>query len=97
MNSEGAQCFDWTDAANDTPEQLATKFSARFAELSEQGRGRDEAYARWYSEMLKATDPAGLIFAEDSWVMPGDEIVPIGGSEDVVIPPPPEGEAAPQG
>jgi hypothetical protein len=95
-NSQGAQCFDWTDAADDTPEQLATKFIDHFPELSEQGRGGDEAYALWYSEMLKGTEPAGLIFAQDGWVMPDDEIVPTGISEDVIVPPPPEGEAAPQ-
>ena len=96
-NCQGVQCFEWTDAADDTPEQLATKFIDHFPELSQQGRGRDEAYALWYSEMLKATEPTGLIFAEDRWVMPDDEIVPIGVSEDVIIPPPPPGEAVSQG
>jgi hypothetical protein len=96
-SSQGAQCFEWTDAADDTPEQLATKFLDRFPELSEQGRGRDEAYARWYSEMLKATEPAGLIFAEDCWVLPDDQVFTIGVSEDVEIPLPPPGEAVSQG
>jgi hypothetical protein len=95
-NRQGAQCFDWTDAAEDTPEQLAAKFIDRLPELSEQGRGRDEAYAQWYSEMLKASEPDGLIFAQDRWVMPDDEIIPLGVSGDVVIPPPPPGEAVSQ-
>jgi hypothetical protein len=95
-NRQRAQCFKWTDAADDTPEQLATKFIDHFPELSEQGRGRDEAYARWYSEMLKATEPAGLIFAEDRWVLPDDQMFTIGVSEDVKIPLPPPGEAVSQ-
>ena len=91
-SGQGAHCFDWTDAADDTPEQLATKFIERFPDLSEQGRGRDEAYADWYSEMLTATEPAGLVFAEDRWVLPDDELHTIGVPEGVKIPLPPPGE-----
>jgi len=45
--------FGWDDAAADTPQQLAQKFAARFAELCAQGRGADQAYADWFAELLR--------------------------------------------
>jgi hypothetical protein len=56
-------------------------------------RRRNEAYARWYSEALKATEPAGLIFVEDRWVVPDDQIFTIGVLEDVKIRLPPSGRS----
>jgi hypothetical protein len=89
---QGTQCFGWTDAVDDPPGQLATKFLDRYAELCEGGRGRDESYARWYSGMLAATEPGGLIYAYADRAIPEDLLPVLGASEEVWIPPPPPGE-----
>lgn len=90
----GANCFGWTDAADDAPEALAAKFQERFAALCEEGRGRDEAYARWYSEMLRATEPDGLIYAFADWPSPKDGLAALRMPEGMRVPFPPPGEAA---
>jgi hypothetical protein len=91
--ADGAACFKWTDARDDGPEALATKFLDRFPALCEGGKGPDEAYARWYSEMLRTTEPDGLIYAFSDWMDPEDRLPALNISDDVRIPLPPAGEA----
>ncbi|MGO9471322.1 MAG: hypothetical protein ACLQVF_45100 [Isosphaeraceae bacterium] len=92
-SSDGARCFGWPDAVDDSPGQLATKFLDRFVELSESRRGRDGAYARWYCEMLRSTEPGGLIYAYADWELPGDGLPTLGDAKGALIPLPPPGEA----
>ena len=77
-----------------SPEALATKFQERFAALCEEGKGRDQAYARWYSEMLEATEPDGLIYAFADWPSPDDGLAVLNMPEDARVPFPPPGEAS---
>jgi hypothetical protein len=88
-----AAYFGWTDAAEDSPRQLAEKFLARFPALVEAGRGADKPYADWYAEMLRATEPNGLPYACADWELPADRL-PVGGTtaaDFVPLPPPGEG------
>ena len=82
------ECFGWTDAADDSPYQLAEKFIERFPLVCCEGNGSDPDYARWYEEMIEATEPDGLIYMYSDWEMPSDYI-PVGNMEHVHIPPPP--------
>lgn len=81
--------FDWTDAADDAPRQLAEKFVARFPILAEQGKGSDPDYVRWYLDMLRMTEPDGLMYAYADWDSPKDHLGIFYGSKDVKIPLPP--------
>jgi len=87
-----APCFGWTDAAEDSPEVLAAKFLDRFPELCRSGHGPDRDYALWYAEMLRATEPAGLIYAYADWDLPEDRLPTFGNSQEEWIPMPPPGE-----
>ena len=82
-SGQRAHCFGWTDASDDSPEELATKFIDRYAELCASGHGPDEAYAHWYVEMLEATEPDGLIYSYADWEMPIDQLPFLGGAADV--------------
>lgn len=44
--------FNWQDASDDNPEELADKFIKRFPELANAGKGRDWEYVGWYIEMM---------------------------------------------
>jgi DNA-binding transcriptional ArsR family regulator len=92
-SGQGAKFFDWVDAELDPPVALASKFLQRFPELAAQGRGSDPDYIRWYTGMLRATDPDGLIYAYADWELPGDHLPALGCMADVKIPFPPPGEA----
>ena len=64
-SAAGAEFFDWTDAALDSPSGLARKFIGRFAQIVEAGRGSDWLYAGWYVEMLHLT--YGLFANDHYW------------------------------
>jgi len=65
------QFFQWEDARDDTPVQLAEKFLERKAELAEKGKGEDPEYAAWYREMLEwCVEEDEFPVAYDDW---GDE------------------------
>ena len=89
--SSGAldQYFDWADAGNDTAAELAEKFIERFPELADEGRARDAEYVRWYEEMLRATEPDGLVYASWDWDRPEHELGLFHGSMRARIPLPP--------
>ena len=82
------QCFGWTDAANDSPCQLAAKFVKRFPAVVEEGKGSDPDYARWYADMIEATKPEGLIYMYADFELPSDHI-PVLNMDGVRVPPPP--------
>ena len=92
-SAQGAGCFGWADAEQDSPAMLAGKFLERFPDVAAGGRGGDPDYARWYARMLRATDPDGLIYASAGWELPGDHLPALGCTADVKIPLPPPGEA----
>jgi hypothetical protein len=87
----GDRYFGWADAAGDSPRQLAEKFVARFPELVAEGRGPDKPYADWYAEMMRLTEPSGLVYAYADWEMPTDGLPIINMPGTVPMPPPGEG------
>ena len=89
--SSGAldEYFDWKDAGNDTPAELAEKFVERFPELAAEGKGPDPDYVRWYQDMLQATEPDGLVSAYADWDQPEDALDLFHGSMRARIPLPP--------
>ncbi|MFH7028419.1 MAG: hypothetical protein ACHBN1_24270 [Heteroscytonema crispum UTEX LB 1556] len=80
--------FDWKDAANLTPSQLADMFIERFPEIAEAGKGSDEAYAQWYSEMLELTHPDVFPIAYADWNLTKDYLETVGG-RNIRVPLPP--------
>ena len=82
--------FGWDDAAEDTPAQLAQKFIARFGELCAHGRGTDQAYAGWYAEMLRASEPAGAPIFYADWELDRAVVTLIGESGHATFRLPPE-------
>jgi hypothetical protein len=86
--------FDWPDAADDTPEQLAHKFLTRFPEIAAQSQGADLAYAEWYAEMLRLSEPDGAPIAYADWEL-DPNVLEIGGEvARGSVPLPPGGELA---
>jgi len=70
-----------------------------FPKLAEQSLGRDGEYVAWYREMLRMTEPDGIIYSRTWW--DDDKIPQTGmrafgadGELDVLIPLPPPGKAA---
>jgi hypothetical protein len=84
--------FDWPDAADDTPEQLARKFLARFPEIAAQSQGADAAYAEWYAEMLRLTEPDGAPIAYADWELEPGALQVVGEVARGSVPLPPGGE-----
>jgi len=89
-SGSGTDYFGWLDAARDSATELAEKFVERFPEIAIAGKGRDPGYVRWYSEMLEATEPDGLICAYADWPSPRDRLSTFYGERDVEIPLPPQ-------
>ena len=80
--------FDWGDTAGDSPTELALKFIARFPRIVEASRGNDNEYVGWYTEMLRVTEPEGIIYAIGDFGMPRDKISSIN-MDGVFVPMPP--------
>jgi hypothetical protein len=93
---EGTGFVGWTDLADDSPRQLAEKFVARFADLAAAGRGPDKPYADWYAEMMRLTEPSGLVYAYADWQMPADGLPIINFPGTVPMPPPGEASDGPE-
>ena len=87
----GSEYYGWTDAADDTPRQLAEKFVARFPILAKQGKRDDPAYVQWFEEMLQSTEPDGLVYAYAAWDWdcPDDRLGILSKSQDIMVPLPP--------
>lgn len=93
-SSEGDKFFGWTDAGNDTPQQLAAKFIERFPKRAGLGFGADEEYAGWYARMLEQTAPMGIIYGYADYPLPahgGMGVINL--PEDTFIQMPPNGRA----
>ena len=88
-SGSGDRYFDWDDAADDSPLELAGKFIERFPELAAAGRGRDADYVRWYDDLLRMTEPDGLPYAYADWPSPEDSLGIFVGSMDIEIRLPP--------
>lgn len=54
--------FGWADLCFESPRSVAERFLARFRDLCFIGWGPDEAYHRWFEEMLSATAPHGVFY-----------------------------------
>jgi len=89
---QGAEYFGWADAADDPPRRLAEKFIERFPEIVARGKGAAPAYARWYTEMIEATGPDGLIIMYADWDTPDDHVPALNVREGVRVPLPPPAE-----
>ena len=81
--------YGWADAAQDDARHLASKFLERFPRLCERSRGRDWAYAGWFTEVLGHTEHGRIPMAwwdlmdeEDEGVLwmggPGGIPMPLG-------------------
>ncbi len=93
-SSEKDRFFGWTDAGNDTPQQLAVKFIERFPKRAKLGFGNDEEYAAWYARMLEQTAPMGIIYGYADYPLPahgGMGVINL--PEGTFIPMPPNGRA----
>lgn len=62
--------YDWIDAANDTPSELAAKFIERFPDVVCLGLGSDPDYVHWFREMMALTIPNGLPYASADYDLP---------------------------
>ena len=90
------ECFEWADAQNDSPRELAEKFLARFPEIARLGRGDDQPYADWYEGMLQLAERGAFPSAyQDFWGEPDPNHLSNVGYFEARIPMPPRGEAEP--
>lgn len=58
--------FGWEDATDDDPVRLAEKFVARFPKIVARCKKPDPAYVQWYEEMLRVSEPYGVVYAFDA-------------------------------
>jgi len=81
--------FGWANMKPKTPLILARRFILVFPNFAQQGKHPDPAYARWFSNMLEATAPNGVIYAFADMESPTDRmfISFCGGNIVVRVPP----------
>lgn len=89
------ECFEWADARDDSPRELAGKFLERFPEIARLGRGEDQPYADWYAGMLELARRGACPSAYDDWGSDDDELSNVGRFRDAQFSMPPGGEAEP--
>ncbi len=58
----GDEPYGWGDSQKDTIEELAHKFLHRYQRIETFGKGDDPIYVKWYQDMLKKTEPGGVIY-----------------------------------
>ena len=83
---------DWPDATGDIPEQMARKFVESFPKIALESHGADAAYAGWYAEMLRLTEPDGAPIAYADWELDPDALIVVGQIACRSVPLPPGGE-----
>jgi hypothetical protein len=76
------------------PVDTAGLILRHYPRLAERGRGRDAEYALWYADMLRLTEPEGLVIAtywgDRSVPWSGDPLRVVGGaSASATVSPPP--------
>lgn len=86
--------FGWEDAADDTSQELAYKFVERFPEVCAQSWGQDWAYAGWYMELLRLTEPSGAPIVYADWDLDPGVVSVIGDTANDTVALPPSGEHA---
>ena len=72
-----------------SPSLLAKRFILVFPNFAQQGKHPDPAYGAWYSNMLEATAPHGVIYAFADMESPSDRMLISFGAEGVVVRVPP--------
>lgn len=63
----GDRFFGWDDARNDSPAELARKFVERFPVIVRLGRGDDDAYQRWFQNVIDLAADGDLPIAYSDW------------------------------
>lgn len=92
--------FGWEDAGNASAPQMADKFIDRFPEIAAAGLGPDWAYAGWYQEMMRLTEPDSFPIAYSDYFDDDVDGLPcVGGdrASGLVVPMPPPGLSDPAG
>ena len=93
-SGQESKYFDWDDAVEDGPAELADKFLERFPEITEASRGSDWEYAGWYLEMLGKAQVGDLPIAYADWYdNPDPQWLPTTRGFQSGLPMPPPGEA----
>ena len=90
-SADGDNYFGWANMKPKTPLILARRFIVEFPKFAEQGKQPDPAYARWFSDMLEATAPDGVIYAFADRESPVDRMLTNFCDEGVVVRLPPVG------
>jgi hypothetical protein len=83
--------FGWANMKPKSPSLLAKRFILVFPNFAQQGKHPDPAYMAWYSNMLEATAPHGVIYAFANMEPPIDRMLTEFCNEGVVVPLPPVG------
>lgn len=95
MYSSGAgdSFFGWDDAATDDTAALARKFVERFPVIVRLGRGDDDEYAQWYTQVVDLAEEGDLPYAYADWPDEGDpDTLPtVGNTRRLPLPPGGEG------
>ncbi|MCA9193609.1 MAG: hypothetical protein KDB03_17680 [Planctomycetales bacterium] len=81
--------FGWKHLPFDDPRRLAEVFIERNQAIALAGWGPDPQYVSWFDEMLRATEPNGLIAAFGEYLEPIDSLYTLMcRTESVPLPPP---------
>lgn len=86
--------FEWEDAKHDDVQELAKKFTQRFAEIVDSARGDDWNYAGWYVRMLGYAEREMFPIAYADWPVQQDPrfLALLGCESDLPMPPPGDAE-----
>jgi hypothetical protein len=89
--AQATQYFGWSDAAEDTPQELAQKFLARFPAIATASHKKARKYREWYAAMLRQTSPLGVLRQYSDWEEDFNKGLPVimFESETVFVPLPP--------
>ena len=93
-SAQSNEYFGWSDAEHDDVKTLATKFCDRMPDIVEASRGIDWQYAGWYVSMLGYAEKELFPIAyADCHVEPDTRFLPfIGGTSELLMPPPGDAE-----
>ncbi len=89
----GKNFFGWEDASDDDTETLARKFVERFPVIVRLGRGDDEEYAAWFTQVVALAREGDLPYAYSDWSedMDPDHLPTVGSLRPLPMPPPGDG------
>lgn len=85
-----SEYYWWDGILEQSPDLITDQFVERFPGLMSWGTGRDWAYAGWYQEMMRATQPDAVPLIVDSFDGFSKCLVAVGGRtiEELMSPPP---------